>query len=197
MNGAMDRRKMSPEEARELQRTYQARRAELYREHPEAEAFQQSKSRVLKFLLLYCLLLSLGKAVLMGMNGGLIAALVVGFLVGFGMNTIFLAAGMGPKWKLAFVLYGWALYNVYRSVDSLAGQGITSTSELAAAYRALFAAVPAAAVLDLLSWVFLVLVLLTAAWLTLPPKNRRLAEECEALEEQWKAYIASNPVEKF
>ncbi len=188
---------MSPEEVKELQRTYQARRAELYREHPEAEAFLQSKSRVLKFLLLYCLLLSLGKAVLVGMNGGFVVALAVGFLVGFGTNAIFLAAGMGPKWKLAFVLYGWALYNLYRSVDSLAGQGIGSVPELAAAYGTLFATVPAVVVLDLLSWVFLVLVLLTAAWLTLPPRNRRLAEECEALEEQWKAYIASNPVEKF
>lgn len=192
----MCRQKMSPEEVEELQRTYQARRAELYRDHPEAEVFLRSKSRVLKFLLLYCLLLSLGKVVLMGMSGVNIAVLAVGFLVGFGTNTIFLAAGMGSKWKLTFVLYGWALYNLYRSVDSLAGQGIGSAAELAEAYGALFAAVPAAVVLDLLSWVLIVLVLLTAAWLTQPPKNRRLAEECEALEEQWKAYIASSQVEK-
>ncbi len=191
---------MSPEEVKELQRTYQARRSELYREHPEAERFMKRKSQRLKFLLLYCLGITLGRAVLLGIEGETGPVLLVAAVVmGFGMNAIFLAAGMGFKWTLAFLLYGWALYSLWRLLSPLIQPGADFLVGLVWAFIVVatsFSAAPAAAVLDLLTVVFFVLVLATAAWLTLPPKNRRLAEECEALEEQWKAYIASNPVEK-
>ncbi len=174
----------------------QARRAELYRDHPEAERFMKAKSGWLKFLLLFCFGLTLGKAVLLRtVNGSGLGVLLFSVLVGFGMNAIFLAAGMGFRRKLAFVLYGWALYSLYRSLGPLMREA-GSLARLAEAYRMLWDASPAAVVLDLLSLAFIVLVLLTAAWLTLPPGNRRLAEEAEGLEGQWRAYIASQPVEK-
>ncbi len=185
----------------ERQKNLMARRSELYRNHPEAERFMKRKSQRLKFLLLYCLGITLGRAVLLGIEGEtgpvLLAAAVV---VGFGMNAIFLAAGMGFKWKLAFLLYGWGLYSLWRLLSPLIQPGADFLVGLVWAFIVVatsFSAAPAAAVLDLLTVVFFVLVLATAAWLTLPAKNRRLAEEAEALEEQWKAYIATQPVEKF
>ncbi len=184
----------------ERQKNLLARRAELYRDHPEAERFMKRKSKRLKFLLLYCLGVTLGRAVLLGIEGEtgplLLAAAVV---MGVGMNAIFLAAGMGFKWKLAFLLYGWALYSLWRLLSPLIQPEADFLVGLTWAFIVVvtsFSAAPAAAVLDLLTVVFYFLVLATAAWLTLPPKNRRLAEECEALEEQWKAYIASGQVEK-
>lgn len=190
---------MSPEEIKELQRTYQARRAELYRDHPEAERFMQRKTRRLKFLLLYCFVVTLGRAVLMGMSGETGPVLLTAAVVmGFGMNAIFLAAGMGFQWKLAFLLYGWALYGLWR-LFGLAIHPEMGLRALVWVFIVLvtsFDAAPMVAFLYLLTAVFYFLVLAAAMWLTLPPKNRRLAEECEALEEQWKAYIASNPVEK-
>ncbi len=185
----------------EQQKKLLARRAELYRDHPEAERFMQRRSRQLKFLLLYCFAVTLGRAVLLGTSGEAGPVLLIAAVVmGFGMNAIFLAAGMGFKWKLAFLLYGWALYSLWRLFSPVIQPGMGILRGLVWAYIVLvtsFAAAPAAAVLDLLTVVFYFLVLAAAMWLTLPPKNRRLAEEAEALEEQWKAYIAAQPVEKF
>lgn len=184
----------------ERQKSLLARRAELYRNHPEAERFMRRKTRQLKFLLLYCFVVTLGRAVLLGMSGETGPVLLVAAVVmGFGMNAIFLAAGMGFKWKLAFLLYGWALYSLWRLFSPVIHPEMGILRALVWACIVLvtsFDAAPAAAVLDLLTVVFYFLVLATAAWLTLPAKNRRLAEECEVLEEQWKAYIASGQVEK-
>lgn len=182
-------------EAEARRQEFRARRAELYRDHPEAERFMKAKSRWLKFLLLFCFGLTLGKAVLLRtMNGSGLGVLLFSVLMGFGMNAIFLAAGMGFRWKLAFILYGWALYSLYRSLGPLIREA-GSPARLAEAYRMLWDAAPAAVVLDLLTLAFIILVLLTAAWLTLPPGNRRLAEEAEGLEGQWRAYIAAQSVE--
>jgi len=185
----------------ERQKMLLARRAELYRDHPEAERFMKRKSQRLKFLLLYCFAVTLGRAVLLGTSGEAGPVLLIAAVVmGFGMNAIFLAAGMGFRWKLAFLLYGWALYRLWRLFSSVLHPEMGILQGLAWAYIVLvtsFAAAPAAAILDLLTVVFYFLVLAAAVWLTLPAKNRRLAEEAEALEEQWKAYIAAQPVEKF
>jgi len=179
--------------AAEQRRKFQERRAELYRDHPEAERFMKKKSRLLKFFLLYCLGITLGKAVLLGVvNGVSLGTLVIALVVTFGMSAIFLAAGLGFKWKLAFLLYVWALHSLFRLFGS-AREVIGSLPDMVKAHGALYA-VPAA--VDLLNVVFFILVLAAAAWLTLPPENRRLAEEAEALEEQWKAYIAAQTVEK-
>lgn len=174
-------------------------RRELYQDHPEAEAFQRAKGRWLKFMLLYCLALQVLKAVAVGQQSGPLWALILGAVIGLGMHAIFLAAGMGPKWKLAWVLYLWGGYHLFlfcrQAVWSQAAGGL-SAETVVRAWGVMFRMAPLAALADLFHLVFLVLILLTALWLTALPKSRTLAAEAEPLEEQWQKRVNTQPVNK-
>lgn len=175
-------------------------RRELYRDHPQAEAFQRAKSRWMKGLMLYCLIHMLLRAVLLGRQGAAPWALVLGAGMGLGMNLIFLGAGLGPRRKLAWVLYLWGFYQLYQLAASLwegALRSIWQAGQLTPGallrffwgYVSAFPLAPLSVGHDLMSLLYLVLLFGTALWLTAVPRNRRLAAEAEPLEEQWRAYV--------
>lgn len=171
-------------------------RRELYRDHPEAEAFQRTKSRWLKFMLLYCLVLQALKAVVLGQAGVPLWSLGLSAAMGLGMNAIFLAAGMGPQRKLAWVLYLWGGYNLFHLSQSLWKLAQAWEGGLIQAWGEILHRTPLAALSDLFTLLFVILILLIALWLTAVPRNRVLAAESEPLEALWRKHINAQSANK-
>ena len=175
---------MTPEEKRAQQEFLAAKRAELFGAYPEVDRFMRQKSRALRFLLLYVLILNIAKALVIGASP---VVLVIGVLMGTGIQAIFLAAGMGTKWRIALILYFLALYQLGSLAATLVNAGVTSWEAFCWAYIDGFSQYPAAILIDLFSVLYALLVLGAAIWLTVPAKSRRLAEQSDTLMQQWKA----------
>lgn len=182
-------------QVQEIQQQYKEYRKSLYKDYPDVERFEQKKRKWLLFLLLYSLMLSVTKAlVLWQMSKPPIVVLVLGSVIGVGMNLIFLAASMGTKWKIAFILYFWFFYNAFNIVITFVRQGVNSLETFVWMYIDGFFQYPLAVSNDVLSWIFILLLLPTAMWLTLIPANRRMAEQSDTLNEQMKQFAASHPI---
>ena len=167
-------------------------RKSLYRDYPEVDRFEKRKRKWFWFLFFYCLLL-------WGLRAGILwqrrispVALALGLVMGIGMHLIILAGAMGPKWKVAFVLYLWFFLNAVNIISSLVRQGLTSWEAFHWAYIEGFVQYPLEISYDLLSWVYLLLLLPTAMWLSLVPAGRWMAEESEKLYEKMKRFSMSH-----
>ncbi len=183
-------------QAKERRDQYLAYRKSIYQDFPQVEKFENRKRKWLGFLIVYSLSVFIAKAVMLRiLTHASVFALILGVFMGFGMNLIFLAAAMGPKWKIALALYFWFLYQSVNFVSGLARNGINSWGGFLQVCAAGFQVQPLVMVFDILGWVLALLELLTAMWLTLIPRNRELADQSDKLNEQFKEFMSSHPME--
>ena len=90
---------------------------------------------------------------------------------------------------MAFLLYILVLKDILSAANVLFTQlGIDSFEKFVRAYIDGFRQYPLAITLDFLSWIYMLLVLAAAIWLTLIPKNRELAKQSETLQMQLKNF---------
>lgn len=185
--------------AKEMQAAYRQYRDSLYADYPQVKQFEDKKRKLLKFLLLYLLLLNLAKTwayCSYNGTGGLSPVfLLVGMLVGMAPTMIFLLAAMTPKWKIALVLYFPPFQFFGQLFLTLARRETGEIQRFIHAYVSGFSQHPFIISLDILSWISILLILGTAIWLTLIPGNRRLSEQSDILTEQLKKYMLSHPVQ--
>lgn len=173
---------------------FAAYRKTVYADHPQVERFESVKKKVILFLVLSNFLLIFAKICFAGKTAGIsitafIPAFISAFLTTFGLNAIFLFCAMGPKWTMAFLLYILVLKDILSAANVLFTQlGIDSFEKFVRAYIDGFRQYPLAITLDFLSWIYMLLVLAAAIWLTLIPKNRELAKQSETLQVQLKNF---------
>lgn len=103
------------------------------------------------------------------------------FLVGCIFQVAVLAVVTSSNWKFALLLYLWFFYNIAVFVSSMY-QYSMSFSDILSNFEMLFQRIPVVAFAECLSIVYVLLLLPLAIWLTLVPKNRRLADRQRQLE---------------
>lgn len=186
----MDRKAYTKEQQVLIKEQFQAYRKNIYADYPQVDKFETVKKRWIGFMLLAVLLLLAAKAlILRESTGASMAAVIFSILMAFGMYAIFLLCAMGPKWKLSGILYVLAVRDIASYANTLFIQGgIDSWEKFSWVYIEGFQEYPLAVGLDFLSWFYTLLVLATAVWLTLIPKNRELAKQSEALQIQLKKF---------
>ena len=170
---------------------YKSYRTELYRDYPDVLRFERTKSRILLFMICFYCALFVAKAVMLGTGA---VAIVIGVIMNVGVNMIFIAAALGPKWKIAFMLYLLFLYQTVTYVSSIINAGVSSFGEFIDTYVYGFSRYPLQCTLDVLTCVYILLLLLLAMWLTLVPENRRRAEVSDMLQTKMKEFMQQNPV---
>lgn len=165
----------------------------VYAGHPEVKKFVKLKRRWIGFLILFGLAISILNAVLAtlmsGRAGMVVAYSVVAAVAGFGVTLIFLVVSMGPNWRFAFflMLSGFGrIMSMYESVTR--AYEIHSPGEVIAVYASAFGQMPFLTILEILSWLYGLLLILTAAFLTIPNRSRELAAQSEVLEGKLKNF---------
>lgn len=184
--------------AKELRASYREYRNSVYADYPQVKKFEDRKLKILKFLLLFALVLNLAKvwaySTYSGTGSGIsLLFLLVGTLMGMGPMIIFLLAAMTPKWKIAFVLYFPPFQFLVQIFKTLSRRGMGEIGKFFHAYVNGFSQHPFIISLDILSWLLILMILGTAIWLTLIPKSRELAVQSEELNEKVKNYVLSHP----
>lgn len=175
--------KLTPNQQKLVKAQYEAYKAKVYEGYSEVEKFEQRKTRWIWFLIVYGIVIK-GIAVFMGNGGITVSNLIVFIFASIGMNTIFLLAAMGPKWRLAIGLYLLVFWNLVTFITGMAQVGITTFAIFIRALAEGFKRYPLMICADILSWIYVLLILLTAIWLTLVRHNRELAEQSEELHVQ-------------
>lgn len=176
-------------EVASIKEQFKAYKEKIYMDYPEVLKFETRKERWLLFLFLAGLLLYLAKASLLRQtNVTSIPVLAVSIIMSFGIVAIFLLAAMSPKWRISGGLYFLALKDIVTYINTFHTAGIDSFEKFSWVYIDGFREYPFAVSLDFLSWIYTLLILLTAICLTLIPRNRELAEQSEPLHAQCKNF---------
>lgn len=169
----------------------------IYAGHPEVKQFVKLKKRWLGFLILLGLALSILNNVLTtlmaGRAGMAVVYTIAAAVAGFGVTLIFLLASMSPNWRFAFFLFlagAGRFMSLYENVARY--YGIHSPGEIIEVYAAAFAQLPFLTILEILSWVYGLLLILTAIALAVPDRSRELAVQSEELEGKIKNYVMNN-----
>ncbi len=176
----------------EIQEQYRQYRSSLYDEYPQAARFEQSKRRFAQILMLLCLAVHLSFLYQTGTtSGGVTGYDILRTVSAMGTEIIFLLAAMGPRRRMAPLLYLLALYRLAypAGANQFLPEMITALSGTD------FGQEPLAAAITVCSLLYGLLILAAAMWLTLPPKNKKLAEELEQLNLKLQQFIKEHPVE--
>lgn len=189
--------KMTKEQQEQMKAQYKEYEEMIYAGHPEVRKFVKMKKRWLGFLILFGLALAILNNVLTtliaGSAGMAIVYTIATAVAGFGVTLIFLLASMSPNWRFAFFLFlagAGRFMSLYESVTKY--YGIHSPGEIIEMYAAAFAQLPFLTILEILSWVYGLLLILTAIALAVPGRCRALAIQSEELEGKLKNYMMSN-----
>lgn len=174
---------LTPNQQKLVKEQYEEYRAKVYEGHSEVEKFERRKTRWIWFLVIYGIVLK-GIAVFVGNGGITFGNLIMFVLASVGINTIFLLAAMGPKWRLAIGLYLLVFWNLVTFYNEMAQVGITTFAIFMRALEEGVKRYPMLICADIFSWIYVLLILLTAIWLTLIRHNRELAEQSEELHVQ-------------
>lgn len=174
---------LTPNQQKLVKEQYEEYRAKVYEGHSEVEKFERRKTRWICFLVIYGIVLK-GVAVFVGNEGITFGNLIMFVLASVGINTIFLLAAMGPKWRLAIGLYLLVFWNLVTFYNEMAQVGITTFAIFMRALEEGVKRYPMLICADIFSWIYVLLILLTAIWLTLVAHNRELAEQSEELHTQ-------------
>lgn len=172
----------------ERQAEYMAYRKEVYSEYPEVERFETTKKRMGRVLMGYAIVLYLFKIAVKGMDvqdTWSFASLYMGFF----LQIMFISSAMRTRWKSAWLLYLLVFNELMDFFHSFRQMEINSWERVLELYRYGFANYPLEAVMDMLTWLYILLVLLFAFWLMLVPSHRRYADQADELEQEIKAYF--------
>lgn len=177
--------------AKEIQEQYRQYRNTLYNEYPQAARFERSKRKFAQILMLLCLAAHLSCLYQTVMASGAVTGYdLLKTLTAMGTDMIFLLAAMGPRRRLAPMLYILALYRLFYpgSANHFLPEMITALSGTG------FGQAPLAAAAAACSLLYGLLILAAALWLTLVPKNKKPAEELEQLHLKLQQFMAEHPV---
>ena len=178
------------EQYNELKEEVQVYKQSLYKDYPQVVKFENQKRTSIKILLLllfiYFILRLYTLQTVMDSNIFLLA--ISTFIK---VDWIFLLAAMNPRWQLSFLLYIMALNNGWEFFSSLSNVGISSFGDFIQIYILGFRQSPLAAASDIFMLIYIIATFVVAAWLTLPPQNRKYAEQSETLNLKIKDYTAS------
>ena len=180
---------------------YQTYRKEVYKNYPRLEMFEQNKKIWAFFLTLvyfFTYVLNILATIEVNRESATTLGIVVSFLVLIGGSTIVLSVflvAMGPKWKLAILLYVIGVGQIIIRIYTFIGSGIDSWDKFWLGYSEGFLSYPAVFGADILTMVFNVFILLTAVWLTAFKRNRKLAELSDALDRKIKNEFMSERIE--
>ncbi len=179
------------ENSKELQRQYKEYREKVYGEYPEVERFWKNKKRVIGFLLIFCLVHNFAVSIT-ATGGDTGMAVIFGTVIRIAPDLIFLLAAMGRGWKIDLCLY---LLGLYRLIDCL--QAIWEVGEMYSGgvlwiFGSIFENSVWMGIIAVCQFLYPVLILLAAVWLTLIPKNRELGAELERANEKLKEFMMNH-----
>lgn len=189
--------KPTKEQYAQTKAQYKEYKESIYADHPEVKKFVGLKRKWIGFLILFGLALSILNAVLAtlmsGRAGMALLYSAVAAVAGFGVTFIFLVVSMGPNWRFAFFLFLSGAGRIMSMYESVSGYyGIHSPGEVITVYASAFGQMPFLTILEILSWVYGLLLILTAALLTIPNRSRELAVQSEMLEGKLKNFGMNN-----
>lgn len=162
------RMNMAPEE-------YKAKRKQVFSQYPELNRFVTIKHNLFIVLAIYLVVIRLMALIIISGQDQKPLYFVL-FLAGCLFQIGVLGLVMGSSWKAATVVYLWVFYNIGILANGLYQNGITFFDYLSS-YAVRFEYMPMEIVVGSLELVYVLLMLLLAMWLTLVPKNRRLADQ--------------------
>ena len=171
----MDVPKKAPHtEPQTLKQLYRAKRAELYAPCPQVARFEQRKRRWFLFLIALCLAVSLADALYMSWTMSQTAKVLMaaGVIISIAPDLIFLLVAMGTRWQAALTLYLIPPLHLLLFLYLLPPD--TTPSTLLWFVTSIIIEYPLLAVLDVCQLIYLLLTLVTAIILTVPPRNRTL-----------------------
>lgn len=184
---------MTKEQQKQMRAQYKEYEETVYAGHLQVKKFVKLKKRWIGFLILFGLALSIFNNVLTtlmaGRAGMAILYTIAAAVAGFGVTLIFLLASMSPNWRFAFFLFlagAGRFMSLYENVSRY--YGIHSPGEIIEVYVSAFARLPFLTILEILSWVYGLLLILTAIALAVPERSRALAEQSEVLQGKMKTY---------
>ncbi len=182
-------RSLTKEQQGQVKEQYKAHRSKIYEAYPQVERFEKNKKRWIGFLILMRLFLLVVVSCVQGqaMQGPL-GLVILGLIIGVAPSLIILVVAMAPKWQLACALYLLAAQQIMNFVNMLSEIGIRSLGDFVWSVSNGFRQNPFLISLDVISWIYVLLLLLTAVWLTLIPRNRALAKQSEELVAQLKNF---------
>lgn len=185
--------KMTKEEWHRRKARYAEYQKEVYSGYPEAEQFKKRKIKCLKVVILLGLFIVLANyaygVITMEITGFMIVGGFLLALVGYSIPFIFFMASMSANWKISLILYLQAFRQFGSLMESVSqSPQIHSAGSFFSYHALMFQQMPFLTLLALLSWVHACLVLAAAIWLTVPSRNRELAEQTVVLEEQIKNF---------
>ena len=112
-NAEKERKINTMNNPQEIQEQYRQYRSSLYDEYPQAARFEQSKRRFAQILMLLCLAVHLSFLYQTGTtSGGVTGYDILRTVSAMGTEIIFLLAAMGPRRRMAPLLYLLALYRL-------------------------------------------------------------------------------------
>ena len=171
----------------ELKDDVQAYKQSLDKDYPQVAKFESRKQTFIKILLLLLFIYFILRIyTLPTVMDSQIFLLTLSTLIK--VDWIFLLAAMNPRWQLSLLLYLMALNNFFLS---LSNSGISSFGDFIQIYTLGFRQSPFATASDILMFIYIIATFVIAAWLTLPPQNRKYAEQSEALNLKIKDFTAS------
>lgn len=187
---AWNRKSLTKEQQALVKEQYQAYRRKLYEGYPQVDRFERNKKRWIGFLILMRLFLLLVVTCMQGRTMGVSwVLLVIGMIWGALPSLLILLIAMAPKWQFACILYLLGAQQVLNFVNMLSEIGVQSWGDFSWVVTEGFKQNPLLVSLDVISWIYVLLILLTAVWLTLLPRSRKLAAKSDELNAQMKDFL--------
>lgn len=180
---------LSKEQRAVVMKQYKEYRSKIFEGYPQVNRFEKNKKRWVGFLILMRLFLLVVVICVqwsMIMSAGVLS--IVGIVWGVLPSLLILFLAMAPKWQMSCFLYLLFVQQIMSFVGMLSEIGIQSAGDFLWGVTEGFKQNPLLISLDVVSWVYMLLVLLTAVWLTLIPRSRRLASQVEELNAQMKDF---------
>lgn len=153
---------------------------EIYREYPEIEKLNRAKNRWMRFLMCYMLVYRMVYMTdIIQWKKNYPISMIGSCIMGYIIYCCFLSFCMGTRAQNVYNLYiliVQAVYSVFKHY-----QGITSIDMLLQEYHSLLQNHLLYVISDILFWIEFVIHVGITIWLTLIPKNRRLAKQFDTL----------------
>ena len=180
------------ENSKELQKQYKEYREKVYGEYPEVGRFWRNKKGVIGFLLIYCLVHNfvVSFAATAGQVGA--AVIILGTIIRIAPDLIFLLAALGRGWKIALCLYLLGLYRLIDCLQAIWEAGKMYSGSILWIFSSIFENSVWLGIIALGQYLYPVLILLAAGWLTLIPKNRELGEGLDKANDKLKEFMMNH-----
>lgn len=184
-----NKKSLTKEQQGLVREQYKGYRNKIYEGYPQVERFEKIKKRWIGFLILMRLFLMVVVGCVQGQQmQGPVVLWIVGLIIGVSPSLVILVAALSPKWQIACALYLLAVQQIINFVNMLSEIGIQSMGDFIWSVSEGFKQNPFLMSLDVISWIYVLLILLTAMWLTLIPRSRELAKQSEELIAQLKNF---------